>query len=176
MPRATAAVVPFPKQVKAELKCTNCYAVGVASCDCNKPYLPPFELAVEAIRKNPELSDRAIGELIGVSYETVRRARKSGVTSVTPDKRTGRDGKKQSAKKKKAKPPSDAKQAQAFGRSAAKFTTDITEKFEAFLERDLMLPRDALLSLVSIFNVCAAQFTALANAAGEKAEKQYDQA
>ena len=50
--------------------------------------------AVEAIKANPEKSDRAIAADLGVSPMTVGRARETaGVTDVTPVERTGRDGK-----------------------------------------------------------------------------------
>jgi hypothetical protein len=75
------------------LACTACGAEAHASCNCGKPYVPAKLRAKEAIRANPQKSDRAIAADIGTSDMTVGRARKElGATDVAPE-REGRDGK-----------------------------------------------------------------------------------
>lgn len=75
------------------LACSGCGAEAHASCNCGKPYLPAKMRAREAIEANPQKSDRAIAADIGVSHETVSKARReSPVNELTPE-REGRDGK-----------------------------------------------------------------------------------
>jgi hypothetical protein len=78
-------VVPF------RLECSACGAGGEASCTCGAPYLPAGQRAVEAVKANPEKSNRAIAGELGVSKDTVRRARTGASAPV--DKRVGLDGK-----------------------------------------------------------------------------------
>lgn len=62
-------------------------------------YTPKIIRAAEAIKANPQKSDRAIAEEIGVSQPTVSKARKeTGDNNLSPDARTGRDGKSYPAK------------------------------------------------------------------------------
>jgi putative DNA primase/helicase len=56
-------------------------------------YTPKIVRAAEAIKANPDKSDRAIAEEIGASPTTVGKARTQVSTSGHLDKRTGRDGK-----------------------------------------------------------------------------------
>jgi len=84
----------------ARLQCTECGAEANASCNCGKPYLPK-EIAKEAIRANPQKSNRAIAEETGVSEPTVRRARASGDA---PETVVGLDGKTYKAKGKAPTP------------------------------------------------------------------------
>jgi hypothetical protein len=72
--------------------CTGCGAEANASCNCGKPYVPKAARAAQAVKANPEKSDRAIAEEIGVSPMTVNRARAT-VPDVTVDERIGLDGK-----------------------------------------------------------------------------------
>lgn len=72
--------------------CTGCGAEANASCNCGMAYVPASQRAAEAVRANPEKSDRAIAADIGVSAMTVNRAR-STVPNVTVEKRVGLDGK-----------------------------------------------------------------------------------
>lgn len=60
--------------------------------------------AALGIVAHPDWSDRRIAEAVGCGVMTVGRMRKSGVPNGTPEKRTGRDGKKQSATKHKTAP------------------------------------------------------------------------
>ena len=46
-------------------------------CQCGVPYVPKTVRAAEAIRANPEKSNRAIADETGLSEPTVRRARAS---------------------------------------------------------------------------------------------------
>lgn len=74
--------------------CSGCGVSALAGCKCGVEYVPAGKRAEEAVVANPEKSDRAIADDIGVSNQTVRRARaKSTVTNVTVEKRTGKDGK-----------------------------------------------------------------------------------
>lgn len=75
------------------LSCSACGAEANASCDCGKPYVPARQRARQAVEANPQKSDRAIAADLGVSPDTVGRARKeSGVRDQSPE-RVGRDGK-----------------------------------------------------------------------------------
>lgn len=87
----TAQVFPIRPALTA-LHCSGCGAVADASCDCGLPYVPAIERAAKAVAANPEKSNRALAEEIGVGVETVRRARLTDPDgSVEP--RVGRDGK-----------------------------------------------------------------------------------
>jgi hypothetical protein len=72
--------------------CSACGAKANASCNCGVAYQPKSVRAAEAVRANPEKSNRSIAAELGVSPDTVDRARKQ-----LPDdqavKRTGLDGK-----------------------------------------------------------------------------------
>lgn len=75
------------------LECSRCGAEARASCNCGEAYIPAKQRAAEAIKANPEKSDRSIAADLGTNPMTVGRARKElGVTGVTPE-RIGRDGK-----------------------------------------------------------------------------------
>jgi hypothetical protein len=69
-----------------KLQCSKCGAVTEAACDCQVEYKSvPGERARKAVEATPGKSNRAIAEEIGVSYETVRRARPSPDTNVSGD-------------------------------------------------------------------------------------------
>jgi hypothetical protein len=70
--------------------CTGCGAEANASCNCGLNYVPKAVRAAEAVKANPEKSNRAIAEETGLSEPTVRRARAS---SDAPETVTGKDGK-----------------------------------------------------------------------------------
>ena len=87
--------------------CSDC---GTAkACNCNAPYITAIEYAVKALAANPELSDRALAAKIGVSHQTIGRARATGpdgpVNEETAEKRIGLDGKPRKTPKKKPRPP-----------------------------------------------------------------------
>lgn len=88
-----AALVYELKRAIVRLECSGCGAEANASCDCAKPYVPARAKAAAAIVAKPEKSNRAIADEIGVSHETVRRARESTATGVAVDERVGLDGK-----------------------------------------------------------------------------------
>lgn len=98
-------MAPVPKQQIVE--CTDCGASGKLSglihkkgCSCPGTYDAPGTRAKAAIAANPEKSNRAIADAIGVTDMTVLRARKSeGATNVAPEKRLGKDGKSYPAKR-----------------------------------------------------------------------------
>jgi hypothetical protein len=46
-----------------------------ASCDCRAPYLPAGERAAQAVAANPERSNRALANEIGVDDKTIAKAR-----------------------------------------------------------------------------------------------------
>jgi hypothetical protein len=93
-------------KIKTKLVCSGCGAPGQGSCGCGVAYVSAGERAEEAVKANPGKSNRAIAEESGVSYETIRRARKSTDTNVSDEKRTGRDGK--ARKQPKPTPPKPA--------------------------------------------------------------------
>jgi hypothetical protein len=99
----------------AELWCTSCGAQGQSNpdCSCGKPYvrMKPREAAALAIAKHPDWSDRMIEESTGVSDTTILRARNAGASKEAPEKRTGRDGKRQAARKHKNPPEREAEAA-----------------------------------------------------------------
>lgn len=76
-----------------QMTCTGCGAEANASCNCGKPYVPKKQRATDAVAANPQRSNRAIAADIGVSDDTVARARNElGAAHATPE-REGRDGK-----------------------------------------------------------------------------------
>jgi hypothetical protein len=76
-----------------QLHCSKCGVSVEAACNCGVPYIPAGEAAAVALETYPTLSSRAIGEKTGISYQTIRRARKSTDTFVSVEKRVGLDGK-----------------------------------------------------------------------------------
>lgn len=88
------------KELK-QLRCSKCGVTTDAACDCEVGYVPAHEYAARAVAANPEMSDNAIAEVIGVDHKTVGEARKSvGGDSLTA-KRIGKDGKRYPATKSK---------------------------------------------------------------------------
>lgn len=93
------ALVYEMRRAISRLECSSCGAEANASCDCGKPYVPAKARAAEAIKANPEKSDRAIAADLGIGNATVSRARReSGVSDDTPEVRIGQDGKSYPAK------------------------------------------------------------------------------
>lgn len=120
--------VPLPAQRVAELigrmvhsgaiRCMKCRAGSTSACGCGVPYVgdhrwamravqparPPkagsaLDRAAAAIAADPAKSNRAIAAEIGVSAQTVKRAREKIADAgddvapdVAPDRRVGRDG------------------------------------------------------------------------------------
>ena len=68
----------YPMQIEravVRLSCSGCGADAVASCNCHKPYIPNTEqkraFIAEALKANPEKSDRQVGKEIGADNKTV---------------------------------------------------------------------------------------------------------
>jgi hypothetical protein len=80
--------------------CTGCGAEANASCNCGVSYVPKAQRAAEAIKANPEKSDRAIAAEIGASPTTVGKAREqlSSGGQLEDAPRTGLDGKTRKSK------------------------------------------------------------------------------
>ena len=77
--------------------CTGCGAEANASCNCGVSYIPKAVRAREAAAANPEKSNRALADELGVDEKTVRKAR---ADQSAPETVTGRDGKQYPAKPK----------------------------------------------------------------------------
>ena len=84
---------------------------SAASCNCGVAYTPKVVRAAEAIKANPQKSDRAIVDDIGVGKDTVRRAREQGGAHAPPDDRVGRDGKSYPSSQPVRQTPSRGKDA-----------------------------------------------------------------
>lgn len=80
----------------SELRCTECGAKTQARCDCHKPhhYIGADEAARLGVIAHPNLGDRQIARIVGVSHVTVMRARRAAGTNVPADNRTGQDGRR----------------------------------------------------------------------------------
>jgi hypothetical protein len=77
----------------AKLRCEGCGTLADAACGCGLPYVPASKRAEDAIAANPQKSNRAIADEVGVSEPTVRRARKPTASHDAVAKRVGKDGK-----------------------------------------------------------------------------------
>jgi hypothetical protein len=90
----TATVVEIRQSIQ-RMVCTACGAEANASCNCGVAYQPKSVRAGEAIKANPEKSNRAIAGDTGIGLETVRKARNELTTSgqLKDGPRTGLDGK-----------------------------------------------------------------------------------
>jgi len=78
----------------------------VASCNCGVDYKPKSVRAADAVKANPEKSDRAIAKEIGVSQPTVSKARKEVEATdkqLSVETRTGLDGKTRKVPQERAK-------------------------------------------------------------------------
>src|ERR1043166_1567769 len=90
--RLDATVIKLSIQ---RMVCTGCGAEANASCNCGVSYVPKAVRAAEAIKANPEKSDRAIAADIGVAPNTVKAARDElrSTAQLEDTPRTGLDGK-----------------------------------------------------------------------------------
>jgi hypothetical protein len=93
--------------MNTELRCSECGAEANATCACGVAYIPAGEYARKVAAMQPGVSNRALAEQIGVSYQTVRRARQSVDTNVSTESRTGKDGKMYSPRKPHKAPSLD---------------------------------------------------------------------
>lgn len=82
------------------MRCSGCGVTQAAACDCGVAYVPAGEYAAKAIADpaNREKSHSMLAQEIGVSDQTVLRARGLGSTNVEPERRLGLDGKSYPAK------------------------------------------------------------------------------
>jgi hypothetical protein len=97
----TATVIPISIQ---RMVCSGCGAEANVSCNCGVAYMPKAVRAAEAIKANPEKSNRAIAAETGADEKEVRRQR-AKLEETTADmsavqKRTGLDGKTRSVRKR----------------------------------------------------------------------------
>ena len=86
---------PGIKMAVQRMACTACGAEANASCTCGVAYTPKSVRAAEAVKANPEKSDRAIAKEIDASPTTVGKAREQLSTDgqLRDQPRTGLDGK-----------------------------------------------------------------------------------
>lgn len=96
-------VIPFASAItideaREHLECEKCGATAEAKCDCGVgyKYVPAMKIAEKAVMENPQKSNRAIADEIGVSDQTIGRARrKTTATFVAVGAlRIGKDGKR----------------------------------------------------------------------------------
>lgn len=106
MPEAT--VIQFAVQ---RMVCTGCGSEANASCNCGVAYTPKIIRAAEAIKANPQKSDRSIAKEIGVDQKTVGAARRQSGEEYSSPERVGRDGKSYPATQTLKPPPTRGKDA-----------------------------------------------------------------
>ena len=160
----TATVVKL-RPSTAGLRCQECGASAKAACNCGAPYVPAGQLAARATTSGK--SNRAVADELGISRETVRRARKAAGTNVPPA-RTGKDGKDYPAKGRKAKPTLQA----TVNKMAAppiKLTQGYIVELEDWLATRPALPELAVVTLLNALNLCAENCERLV----EQIEAQY---
>lgn len=89
-----ATILKMPKP-KVQLRCSSCGVTVDAACNCLAPIIviKPRDAAAKAIAAHPEKSDRAIAKEIGVTKNTVMRARESGGPFGPSERRVGNDNK-----------------------------------------------------------------------------------
>jgi hypothetical protein len=81
--------------------CTGCGAETNANCNCGVSYVPKAHRAKEAIKTNPEKSDRSIAKELGISQPTVSAARHELGDKYLSPERHGLDDKTYSVRSKK---------------------------------------------------------------------------
>src|SRR5262245_3402113 len=102
-------------QTTVTVRCTACGELGEVkpSCGCGAAfeYISPGELAAQAVKDNPGMSDRDLADKLGIGKDTIRRARTGANAPVEP--RTGKDGKKRRMPRRGRRAADPAKQQQA---------------------------------------------------------------
>jgi DNA-binding Lrp family transcriptional regulator len=129
----TATIVQLQKKQEAQFLCSACGADR--SCNCNAPAIPKGQQAIEALKANPEKSDRAIAKEIGASPTTVGKAREelsSGGQLKEP--RVGLDGR--ARKQPAAKPKKKSKKAEPA--AAAETTIDEAVEYPAIVLNNIL--------------------------------------
>jgi hypothetical protein len=95
---ATPAIIEVKQVKEYNFRCSDCG--GDRECDCSAPAIPKTQRAIEAVKANPEKSNRAIAAEIGADEKTVRKAREA--TADQSAVRAGLDGKTRKMPEKKA--------------------------------------------------------------------------
>jgi hypothetical protein len=124
---------PPLKSLDAQLlRCSGCGATTNAACNCDLPYEPAGVIAAKAVAANPNMSDSSIAKKIGVSLDTVQRARKNQVTDIgNLDRRTGADGKSYPAtKQNKIQPNNEPKKLKSLLPPPSVMFGEIDEKID----------------------------------------------
>jgi hypothetical protein len=101
--QARPAIIEVKQVKEYNFRCSACG--GDRECDCSAPAIPKTQRAIEAIKADPDRSDRAIAKDIGVSQPTVSKARKEVAATdkqLSVEARTGLDGKTRKMPEKKA--------------------------------------------------------------------------
>lgn len=106
-----------------QLRCSECGKLAACNCGAPYEYVSPGKLAAKAVKDNPELSDRAIADNLGVSDTTVLRARKSTASKEAVEKRAGKNG-----KTRRTKHPTETKRKGLDGRTRRLPETNGTPK------------------------------------------------
>jgi len=130
-----------------KLRCSKCGITIDAGCACDVAYVPAGEIVKEAIKLNPNLSNREIARNIGTSYETVRRERRKSVdTNVSTEQtRVGKDGKSYKAHKMPVLDPEQPIKKRAVTRRTATLEERI-EKLERTYKRILEIRKRGAIS------------------------------
>lgn len=150
------------RRAATKLQCSKCGATADAQCGCGVSYLPAGSRAAAAVAADPGKSNRALADDLGVSRETVRRARKSTGTNVPVGKRKGKDGKTRRMPVRAAAPVSDpVKEINAFHREVVGFVHDFTQRFTAWHDAGPTINADGMAALLQAFNLCADGFIEL---------------
>jgi hypothetical protein len=172
------------------IRCVKCGIAAKCPCGCGVPYVSDhpwanpdpltktsaLERAAEAVAANPEKSNRAIAAEIGVSAQTVKRARAAGKTvahdvavdvavDVEVDERVGRDGRRRKLPAKAADAPKtdDKEVAQLIG-DLLDFTFNYSQKITAWRESGQDCDREPRDALMFTIHQCADEVLRLAQA------------
>lgn len=165
------SVIALP--IARNLRCSDCGAPGEATCDCGAAYVPAGQLAAKAIAANPDKSDRAIAEEIGVSHQVVGRARKKATGPNGPvATRTGRDGKARKPpvlKIVETKPTAETmKKINKLISEPGIFTQKYIGKLADWLNTDQPLPNEAAQNLARALSAAAAEFGRMETAVAKR--------
>jgi hypothetical protein len=160
--RATAKIHQFPLPLR--LECSACGKGITAGCGCGAIYVPAGQRAKDAVKRNPNKSDRAIADELGVGHQTVARARKKSTGPDGPvQKRTGKDGK---ARKQPTRPPAPVsdpvKEVNGFHRELVGFLHDFEQKFGKWHDAGPVLDENGKAALMQALYLCADGFARLA--------------
>lgn len=131
MPEATVIKLSIQRMV-----CTGCGAEANASCNCGKPYVPKAVRAAEALRANPEKSDRSIADEIGASPTTIGKAREELLSSgqLEDGPRVGKDGKMRQARKEVSAAERKERAGKRLERRIERQAQQVAENFPHFVK------------------------------------------